>query len=366
MIPIYKPYLTSASLKYAHAAIDSTWISSTGKYIDMATERLRDILGVKYVQLVNNGTSATHLVAKSLILKNPELQRVIVPNNVYVAAWNAFLYENVCLSPVDADLDTWNVDASLLPDSLPFGTGILLVHNVGNIIDVNPLIDKYGLNAIVEDNCEGFMGKYGEAYSGTKSLASSVSFFGNKTITSGEGGAFVTNDEEIFEFIKTTRGQGQTLTNRYIHDRIGYNYRMTNIQAAILLGQLDMLPEILEKKQEIFCYYRDRFSRMEKIRVQKQDPATVHSNWMMAIRILGNGSYSQVRDYLKVRGVESRPMFYPMSSHSYLKDTADSDNEVNAAILSRECMMLPSYPSLEKKDIKYIADTIEEYVHNEI
>ena len=138
MIPIYKPYLPKRSLKFAHDALDSTWISSTGKYIELSTEFLKDLLGVKNLKLVNNGTSATHLVVKALLYQNKDIKHVVVPNNVYVAAWNSILYENLNLMPVDADLDTWNVDISKLNDILgikdPKDTAVMIVPNLGNII----------------------------------------------------------------------------------------------------------------------------------------------------------------------------------------------------------------------------------------
>jgi len=366
MIPIYRPYLPKNVLKYAHDAIDSSWISSTGKYIDASTERLKELLGVKHVQLVNNGTSATHLVAKSLVVKNPEIRSVIVPNNVYVAAWNSFLYENIDLLPIDANVETWNIDVDLIPDRIPPQTGLLLVHNVGNILDVPALIEQHGSDIIVEDNCEGFMGRYNNEYSGTQSLASSLSFFGNKTITSGEGGAVVTNDDEIFEFVRMMCGQGQSLERRYVHDILGYNYRMTNIQAAILFGQLDVLSEILEKKQGVFDYYRSRFSKIKGISIQKEDMSSKHSNWMMGIRIHENTNYARIRDFLKVRNIDSRPMFYPMSMHSHLRSYAQEESENVAAKLSRECLILPSFPDLTKDETKHIIDSIEDYVKNEV
>jgi perosamine synthetase len=362
MIPIYTPYLPKSSLKYAHDALDSTWVSSSGKYIELATDALRELLGVKYVQLVNNGTSATHLVAKSLLFKNPRIKKVIVPNNVYVAAWNAFLYEGIELIPIDADINTWNFNADFLPSQLQDDTSILAVHNIGNIIDIPALVERYGLNMVVEDNCEGFMGMHRNSYSGTCSLASSLSFFGNKTITSGEGGAVITNDEDVFEFISSVRGQGQAVGKRYIHDKLGYNYRMTNIQAAILLGQLEMLPEILEKKQMIFEFYRKNFSMMDNVSIQEIDPSTIHSNWMMGIRIAKNSSYENIQDFLKKKGIDTRPMFYPMSAHSYLECYANSDNESVAQQLSRECVVLPSFPELSVAELDHIVRSVQEFI----
>jgi len=365
MIPIYKPYLPSHSLRHAHAAIDSTWISFNGPYVERATEKLRELLGVKYVQLVNNGTAATHLVAKGLFYKHPNITKVIVPNNVYVAAWNAFVYDkNFDLVPIDADVATWNMNieaaSHLLDDN---NTALYAVHNLGNTINIPALKRRFGKCVFVEDNCEGFMGTYEGKYSGTESLASSVSFFGNKTITSGEGGAVITNDEDVFKHVKSVHGQGQAPTKKYIHDRLGHNYRMTNVQAAILLGQLEILPEILEKKKNIFDFYKKEFALMRNVEVQQVEEGCTPSNWMMGVRLRSRGGYASLQNFLADKGIDSRPMFYPMSSHSHLKHVASPTREKGAKILHKEGAILPSFPELTHNELVHIVASIEEYAN---
>ena len=191
MIPVYQPYLPLDVFKYAKDALDSTWVSSHGKYITMAAEKLQDLLGVKHVLLVNNGTSAVHLLSKALQFKHPKIENIIVPNNVYVAAINGFLFDRKYkLKASDADIDTWNYNMDELYhiryNSFSWGTAseecVLIVHNLGNIINVSNLKAKYQNTIFIEDNCEGLFGKYNNRYSGTESLCSAVSFFGNKNI----------------------------------------------------------------------------------------------------------------------------------------------------------------------------------------
>ncbi|MFM7725406.1 MAG: DegT/DnrJ/EryC1/StrS family aminotransferase, partial [Flavobacteriales bacterium] len=154
---------------------------------------------------VNNGTCATHMLALGLRYKYPHIKRLLVPNNVYVAAWNSFLYSGGFeLVPVDADIDTWNMDAELI-GSAARDTALLVVHNLGNIFHVPAIQERYPDLLVVEDACEGLFGKYGESHAGTRSVMGSVSFFGNKTITSGEGGAVFTQDEELFEYLNSVR-----------------------------------------------------------------------------------------------------------------------------------------------------------------
>src|SRR5271168_2985323 len=166
MIPIYKPYLPINCLKYAHEALDSTWISSQGKYISMVTDKLQELLGVKYALPVFNGTVACHLLAKCGADKK-KLNTIIVPDNVYVAAYNGFLFDNNWrLISVECDLNTWNYDLTALdrvinvfPDA-----AVLIVHNVGNIINVPKLKIKYPNTTFIEDNCEGLFGRYNDVY----------------------------------------------------------------------------------------------------------------------------------------------------------------------------------------------------------
>lgn len=378
MIPVYRPYLPPSSLKYAHEAIDSSWLSQ-GPYIQKVTEKLQELLGVKYILPVNNGTSACHLMAKAHYYKNPRksVDEIIVPNNVYVAAWNAFLFDGWeeherHLRPLDADLSTWNIDLKLLDEYINFRkylkTTILVVHNLGNIINVPELKRKYPDFTFLEDNCEGFLGKYEGRYSGTSSFASAISFFGNKNITCGEGGAFICQDEDVFEYIKCIHGQGQS-SKRFVHSELGYNYRMTNVQAALLYGQLEVLPEILEKKHDLFETYRKYVNSRDGVMAQVSDSTTQHSNWMFGVRVPGS-VYNKAEEFFKQNGVEIRPMFYPVSSHRYLDRTSlgmfrrstSYGNEKNAKLLNKQCFILPSFPSLSKEEVAHVLATLDKYL----
>jgi perosamine synthetase len=364
MIPIYKPYLPSSCLKYAHDAIDSTWLSSQGKYIQLATEKLQELLNVKYVLPVNNGTSACHLLAKCVAEKH-KIHKVIVPNNVYVAAWNAFLFDfEYDLYAVDADIDTWNFDLQQLDRAIKThpDAAVLIVHNIGNIINVPQLQKQYPGTIFIEDNCEGFLGQYEGLWSGTVSYASAISFFGNKNITCGEGGAFITNDEQAYHFAKTTHSQGQSST-RFIHDKLGYNFRMTNIQAALLCGQLEVLPDILQMKYEVFTKYRNALDDRDDILLQDIDPDTQHANWMLGVRVPGNKNYQTAELYFKAQGIEIRPMFYPITAHKHLANNVVSWNKCdNAELLNKECFILPSYPELTQQEQNHILRTLENYL----
>jgi perosamine synthetase len=364
MIPIYKPYLNENNLSFAHKAIDSGWISSQGEYLDIVKDKLKKILNCKYVILTNNGTTATHLLALSLKYKYPHIKKIIVPNNVYIAAWNSFLYDkNYELIPIDSDLNTWNFDTSKLENKIDDSTAVLVVHNIGNIVNVPKLKEQFPNTIFLEDNCEGFTGKYNNLFSGTKSLASSISFFGNKTLTSGEGGAFITDDEDIFNFINVTKNQGQS-DFKFIHSQLGYNYRMTNIQAAILLGQINDYEVIKKKKKIIFDEYKKNLGGIKEIEFQKIDKDTEHSEWMFGVRFVNftMEDKNKLELYLFESGVDTRPMFYDINKHNHLKEIPSQNK--NSQILQSQCLILPSFPTLTKSQISYICSKIKNYLKN--
>lgn len=362
MIPIYKPYLPKKCLKYAYDALESGWISSQGKYKNLCQDLLKEKFGYKNVLLVNNGTSACYLMAKALKFKNPKITYIIVPNNVYVASWNTFLYDNQYkLIVADINPSTWNIDLNKIKTVKP-NTAILIVHNLGNICNI--LNFKKTNNVIIlEDNCEGLGGKYSNFYSGTQSFCSSLSFFANKNITCGEGGAFCTNENDVYEYVNLYHGQGVS-NKRYIHSMLGTNMRMTNIQAALLYGQLKIYDEIMEKKENVFNFYKKILSNCNSITLQITESDCQHSKWMFGIRIHNNKSYDILNEYFLKNNVETRPMFYPINKHGHLQNI--KCNSKISKKLSDEVIILPSYPELTKSDINKITKVLFNYIKENI
>lgn len=347
MIPIYKPYISNKSIEYAKDAIDSGWVSSIGEYIERATDKLRELTGVKYVTLVNNGTSATHLCARVLKEWHPKTKRVFLPSACYIAAYNSLLYDgnDWMLQPIDLDIDTWNMR---IPECEE-GDAIMAVHNLGNIIPLGNVDCP-----VIEDSCETLFGEPKQK----QSLCSSLSFFGNKNMTSGEGGAVLTDDEDIYNYVTKLKGQGQTKT-RYIHDELGYNYRMTNIQAALLLGQLEEWDNVYGGKQVLFVKYNEAFKDHPNIIPQKI--VYNHSRWMYAVRIIGSKSYEDNKKFFDAHGIDTRPMFYSFKHHKHLGFLHSMDGRMvaNAERLHKEIVMLPSYPELKSEEIEYITDIVK-------
>lgn len=355
MYKIYEPYLPPKSAEYAKEAIDSKWISSLGNYPEKSSRLLGEKMGVKYALLVNNGTSATHLTTICLKKFLPDVNRIIVPSACYVAAYNSLIYEGYKdIIAADLDIDTWNM--SIDKNELNENTAIMAVHNLGGIINIPKLLKEHKL-PIIEDNCEGFFGSYENNPSGSKSFCSSLSFFGNKNITTGEGGAFLTNEKDVYEFALKVHGQGQSST-RYIHDELGYNYRMTNVQAGLLLGQLEEYDYIHNEKKRVFNRYRQNLKNLTGLSLQSIEEGCDHSMWMMGVRFHCAKSYAESNVFFKDENIETRPMFYSYDKHAHL--SLEGPHE-NSDILQNQIAVFPSHIFLKNEEVDEICDRIIGY-----
>ena len=368
MIDIYTPSINKYKLS-AINAINSGWISNHGEYIKKSSDRLKEILHNDYCILMANGTCATHCLFLSIKYKYPEIKKIYVPNNAYVAAWNSVLmvYNIELIEVMKMNIDTWNIETDkTYIESLDLNSAVLIVHNLGNIINV-PRLKKIRSDLIfVEDNCEGLFGKYDNIYSGTSdsTLCSSISFYGNKNITTGEGGAFLTKHKDIYEHIKKVYSQGMSEI-RYLHDIHAYNYRMTNIQAAFLYDQLNDIDVILSNKKQIFNNYERLLEPLitsGKIVIFKKEENTESANWIFSIRIIGNKSIEETTNFFKINNVDIRPFFYPIHKHGHLMSIKNDDKI--SEILNKEIIMIPSSPSINIEEQKLVINTVDLFLHN--
>ena len=362
MIPIYIPYLD----KYKNSvstAILTNWISNHGIFVKKSEEKLKSILNVKHCILMNNGTAATHCLLLALKYKHPNIKKIYIPNNVFVAPWNCVLmeYQKENIKVMNTNPLTLNMDTSEeYIKGLEKNSAVLIVHNLGNIVNV-PRLKRIRPDIIfMEDNCEGNFGKYEDIYSGTStsSLCSAVSFYANKTLTTGEGGAFFTNDGKVYEYIKSIYSHGMTNV-RYIHNKLAYNYRMTNVQAAFLYDQLNDLDHILTLKENLFKNYDkllEKALKEGKIIKLKSEENTISANWMYCI-IIPRLDFNSFEDYMNDKLIQIRPFFYDIRKHYHLKDIkVDYPEIVNNGII------LPSFPGLTEEQQDYIVNRIKEYL----
>lgn len=345
--PVYTPdiYNYTSSLQ---KAIQDGWFSSQGEFIDKARVEASSILGSPYVILVNNGTSATHLLYKALKFRYPNIARVYVPDYVFVAVWNCALYEYPAsvLRVLETDRQTLNmrVDDEYI-QSLEPGSAVVVVHNIGNVVNVPRLKRLRPDLVFVEDSCEAFLEEYEGQKTGTASLCSAVSFFANKIITTGEGGLWYTNDKELYDFVYKSCHHGATC-ERYVYDVLGYNYRMTNLQAAMLYDQLKDVSSILKTKRDVYDRYKELLG----------DSVITAGIWMMTIRIPGM-KYSEFAGHMLKHGIDTRPMFYQIQMHSHLSAIESAPQSIDHS----EIAMLPSSPGLTRYDQVYIATAIRQF-----
>ena len=367
MIPIYNPDIKKYN-KYALDAINTGWISNHGLNVQNATNKLNDCLNTKYSILMANGTCSTHCLFLALKFKYPNIKKIYVSNCSYVAAWNVAIMEY----PIDMievmkmDENTCNIDVSEdYIKTLESDAAVLIVHNLGNIVNVPRLKQIRPDLIFIEDNCEGLFGKYQDIYSGTSndSLCSSCSFYGNKIITTGEGGGFITQDKDVYNYIKSVYSQGMTET-KFLHDKKAYNYRMTNIEAGFLLAQLEDIDTILKRRYEIFEIYDNLFTELannKKVKLITHKENTKYAPWIYAIHILNNNtSITEKIKFFSVNNVDIRPFFYPINSHEHLK-TIYNDDHVSYK-LNSEVILIPSSTNITFDEQKYVVDIVSKFV----
>ncbi len=254
--PVSETNLNGNELKYVTDAVSSSWISSNGKYIDLFENEFANYLGVKHAIAVSNGTVAIHLALLALNIGKGD--EVIVPNLTYIATANAVSYVNATPVFADSEADTWNINPECIEKLItPKTKAIIPVHLYGNPCNMDKIatIAKNHNLYIIEDAAEAIGSQYHGKKTGSFGLISTFSFYGNKTITTGEGGMVATNDDELASKIRLFKGQGMSFTKRYWFDVIGYNYRMTNMQAAIGHAQMERINDLVNAKRQNARHY---------------------------------------------------------------------------------------------------------------
>ena len=357
-IPVYQPELNGNEKLYVNECLDTTWISSKGRFINEFESKFSDFVGVKYAASVSNGTVALHLAMIALGIGPGD--EVIVPSLTYISSVNAIVYVGATPVFIDSLPDTWQMDPDDLKRKISVRTkAVMAVHLYGHPCEIeliNEICKSNGL-FLIEDCAEALGSKYGDRHVGTYGDISTFSFYGNKTITTGEGGMVVTNDETLFDRSVHFKGQGLAKHRQYWHDVIGYNYRMTNICAAIGLAQLEQIDGFLKRKKEIAQFYGKNITN-PKIEFHHEKPGLTHSYWMCSILTPNSSLREQLRENLAEEGIETRPLFYPvhtmpMYSQKYLKIPV-------AESLGWRGINLPSYPGLSDEDLSLICGIINQ------
>jgi len=290
---------------------------------------------------------------------------VIVPTLTYIASANSITYTGATPIFADSDPNTWQINPSSIEEKITDKTrAIIVVHLYGHACEMDSIkriADSKGI-FLIEDCAEAIGTKYKGDHVGAHGDISTFSFFGNKTITTGEGGMVCTNDKTLMDRVKRIKGQGLAEHREYWHDIIGYNYRMTNIQAAIGLAQLEQMDATVNTKRALSEKYKDKLKGLP-LAFHEEAEWTSHSYWMVSILVDDISLRDELRQNLRENGIETRPLFFPihtmpMYSRSYQKlPIAES--------LSWRGINLPSWPGLSDEQIAYICDCIKDYFKNQ-
>lgn len=358
VIPVAAPALVGNERKYVMDCLDSTWISSTGKYVDRFEQAFAKFCGVKHAVSCSNGTTALHLALLALGVGPGD--EVIVPTLTFVATANAVTYCGARPVFIDSEPETWNLDPGLLEEKITSRTkGIIVVHLYGHPVNMGPVLDiaqRHGL-FVLEDAAEAHGAEYKGRRVGSLGEIATFSFYGNKIITTGEGGMVVTDDDELADKVRQLKGQGMDPQKRYWFPIVGYNYRMTNIQAAIGLAQLEKADWHIERRREIASWYYERLKKCPGLTLPVEKEWAKNAYWMFSV-VLDDQvpvDRDKLRSKLSEKGIETRPFFYPMHTLPPYKDKIKSDNAFPfASKLSKKGINLPTWAGLTKDDIEYI------------
>lgn len=363
-IALAQPQLNGNEYKYLMDALLSNWISSTGKYVTQFEEGFSKYCGVNYGVAVSNGTVALHLALVALgIGKGDE---VIVPDITFAATINAVIYTGATPVIVDIEENSWCIDPYEIEKAITPNTKVIMpVHIYGQPCDMERICDiaqKHDLY-IVEDCAEAHGAEWNHKKVGSFGIVSCFSFFGNKVITTGEGGMCITNSAELNEKMRILRDHGMSRERKYYHEEVGFNYRMTNLQAAIGLAQVERIDEILKWREKIEEEYRNVFLKSNGISMQKNDlDGRKKIAWLVSV-LLDADKRDDVLEELKKNNIDARPFFMPLSDMEIYKKYARKC--IVSKKISTMGINLPTTYETNRDVIEKIAVIIFNILHEE-
>jgi perosamine synthetase len=345
--------------EYVLDALRSGWVSSIGKYVEDFETRFAAFCGTKHALTASNGTTALHLALAAAGIGPGD--EVIVPDITFIATANAVAYTGAKPVIVDVEADTLCICPAAARRAVsPRTRAILPVHLYGHPADMDPLLalaKEFGL-VLIEDAAEAHGAEYKGKRVGGFGLAGVFSFYGNKIMTTGEGGMITTNDDACYEKARLLRDQAMSKTKRYWHDVMGFNYRMTNIQAALGVAQLERIEDLLSRREAILEKYRNAIETSESVRLNFTANWAKSAYWMVCLEV--DWFREELRDEfmrrLRDKGVDSRPYFYPMSAMPMYK-------AITPPVAARKApigLNLPTFHTLADEDIRRIGQIVNE------
>ena len=354
-IPVYRPLLGELERQYVNECLESGWISSRGEFIGRFESAFAEYVGAEHATSVCNGTVALHLALEALGLGPGD--EVIVPTLTYIASVNTIIQVGARPIFIDSIERTWQLDHDAIKLRItPKTRAIMVVHLYGQPCDMDPIVQICSENGLllIEDCAEAFGSYYKGRHVGTFGDAATFSFFGNKTITTGEGGMVLAKRQATIRRARHLKSQGVSQEREYWHDALAYNYRMTNICAAIGLGQLQRADQVLARKREIADQYWRAMQDLPLF-VHRELPQTTHSYWMCSIALDDPGLRQPLRHLLGLNGIETRPVFHP--AHTMPHCRTEGCFPV-AESISQRGINLPSFPEMTNEQVGKVCDLI--------
>ena len=361
---VYRPSLNGNEKKYVNECIDSSWISSKGHFVTDFEMAFANYIGTKYASGVCNGTIAIQAAIKALGITHGD--EVICPTFTYIASANPITEAGAKVVFVDSSRKTWQMEPDDIKKKITNKTkAIMAVHLYGHPCDMDEIIKiaKENNLYVIEDCAEAIGSEYKGKKVGSFGDVACYSFFGNKTITCGEGGMVLTNSDYLYERILKIKGQGLAKYREYWHDTLGFNYRMTNIQAAIGLAQFEQIDNFINKKRQIAKLYK-KYLKGLPVELHEEAKNVKHTYWMNSILVNDTNIREKLREYLKNKGIETRPTFYPI--HTMPIYSSNYEKHPIAEDIALRGINLPSYPDLKEEDIKYICDNIKGFYESNL
>lgn len=361
-IPIGEPDLRGNELKYVSECVTTGWISSQGEFVRRFEREFAARLGVEHALAVSNGTVALHLALAAFGIGAGD--EVIVPDLTFAATINTVMLCGATPVIVDIDPATWNMDPKAVARAVTKRTkAIMPVPLYGQPVDmdaINAIAAAHKL-IVIEDAAEAVGASYRGTPCGALADSGCFSFFSNKVLTTGEGGMVVFRDPAVAQRARMLRDHGMEPTRRYWHNELGFNYRLTNLQAAVGCAQLERLDGFLTRKQSMARRYEERLSQYKEITLPARIADTVNSYWMMSI-LIDFAGLGMERDAFMERlsraGVETRPLFYPLHAMPPYRGFAQGQSFPHSDRISAAGLSLPSGVMLSDDDIDYVCDMV--------
>lgn len=377
MIPLAVPDLTGNERKYLNQCIDTTFVSSVGEFVNRIEEMMAEKCGTKYAVATSSGTTGLHLALIGCGVKRDEL--VIIPTFTFIATANAVAHCGAAPWLMDISPDSWTLDAEQLEKELDENTiwdgqnlihkdtgkrigAVMPVYTLGNIPDMDKIkkISKRYHLPLIADAAAALGAEYKGRKLGELADLTVISFNGNKTVTAGGGGMVVGDDEKLMKKLKHLSTTAR-VTAEYDHDMIGYNYRMTNIQAAVGCAQLERLEEFVEKKRRIREFYNRAFSGMENISLFPVPEEVKSACWFSGI-VLNQGGLDEIRilcQKLKEKGIEGRSFWKPVHLQKPYENTVKASSLNYASELWDRILTLPCSTNITEEELEYVILEVE-------